>query len=469
MIRQKRIYEMNRDAALYFHDCLINLDSADGEAVREYLSRRGLKRATVKHFGLGYAPGGWDGLIKHLLNKGYNREELRAGCLCSVTKTGNHVDFFRGRLMFPVIDVQGNVIAFGGRAIDDNGPKYLNSSDTPAFKKSRNLYALNFAKNSKRDYLVMCEGYMDVISMHQAGFNSAVATLGTAVTSDQARLIEKYAKRVVLAYDSDEAGKRAMNKAAVLLAEAGVDAQVLNMDEAKDPDEFIAKYGREKLADYLDKPKGYRETMIDAALAKYNLDIPGEAEKAINEACGEIAKMKEHISREVYAVHLSDIFKVPPANFFKKVEFLRKKHISDEKRMADKQFEERIKKEEVSAEGAIIGALLNYPEFYKDIKDILSEEYFTDDFERRVFAGFKNIIETSSFDMALFNQDFSADEVGEITRMTISEAASKFLNRADKLKNYINTFIKHKKTEHSEHSKDDWVNYIRSKGEKVYE
>ena len=303
---------------------------------------------------------------------------------------------------------------------------------------------------------------MDVISMHQAGFSSAVATLGTAVTGEQARLIDKYAKRVVLAYDSDEAGKRAMNKAAALLGEAGIEAQVLKLDDAKDPDEFINKYGRGKLANYLDKPKGYRETMIDAVLEKYDLNIPGEIEKAINESCAEVAKIKEDISREVYAVHLSDIFKLPPDNFFKKIEQLRKKHISDEKRAADKKFEEAVKREAVQAnpEEAILGALLNYPEFYNDIKDILNEEYFTDDFYRRVFESFKNISEASSFDTALLNQDFSADEIGRITKMTISEAATRFLNRSDKLKNHINAFLKHKK---SEQPKDDWVNYIRSK------
>ena len=466
LIRRKRIYEMNRDAALYFHDRLINLKSEDGDRVREYLNRRGLKGATVKRFGLGYSPGGWDNLVRYLLDKGYTRDEMRAAELCRVDKKGKYYDFFRGRLMFPVIDVQGNVIAFGGRALEaadgkENGPKYLNSADTPAFKKSRNLYALNFAKNSKRDCLVMCEGYMDVISMHQAGFSNAVATLGTAVTGEQARLIERYAKRVVLAYDSDEAGKRAMNKAAALLGETGIEAQVLKMDDAKDPDEFINKYGREKLAGYLDKPKGYRETVIDEVLEKYDLSVPGEAEKAVGESCREVAKIKSRINREVYAGHLADIFKVMPDTFFKRIEVLHRKHIADEERDEDKRFEEKLKKETVTPEEKILGALLNYPEFYNDIKDMLVEDYLPDEFYRRIFLAVKEIAEApAEFDILQMNRDFSADEIGRITKMRISEAATKFLNRSDKLRNHIDAFLKHKK---AEQPKDDWVNYIRSK------
>ena len=286
---------------------------------------------------------------------------------------------------------------------------------------------------------------MDALSLHQAGFGSAVATLGTAVTGDQARLIGKYASRAVLAYDSDEAGKRAMDKAAALLGEAGVETQVLGLDGAKDPDEFINKYGREKLAEHLNKPKGYRETLIDAALEKYDLDIPGEARKAIDEACSEIAKIKEALNREVYAVYLSGIFKLPPDSFFKKIEDCREKHISNEKQAAKKQFDERIKKEEVTTEEAILGALLNYPVFYKEVKDILDEEYFTEGFYRRIFLNLKENIETPGFDTAALNGDFTEEEMGKIIRMTISEAASKFLNRADKLKDYINMFAKRKK------------------------
>ena len=220
IIKRKRICEMNREAAVYYHGML---NSAEGGHIREYINRRGLKSAAVRRFGLGYAPEGWNGLTRHLSGMGYSKEEQRAAELCRAGKKGDYYDYFRGRLMFPIIDAQGNVIAFGGRTVDDGngsgsekGPKYLNSADTPVFKKSRNLYALNFAKNSKHDYFIMCEGYMDVISMNQAGFSNAVATLGTAVTREQAALIGRYAKRAVLAYDSDEAGRRAMQKAAAL-------------------------------------------------------------------------------------------------------------------------------------------------------------------------------------------------------------------------------------------------------------
>ena len=464
IIKRRRVYEINRETALYFHE---KLTSPEGEQAREYLDGRGLKSAAVRRFGLGYAPGGWNELTRCLSDKGYSKEEQKAAGVCAVSKRGDYIDYFRGRLMFPIIDVQGNVIAFGGRAIGDGGgPKYLNSADTPVFKKSRNLYALNFAKNSDRDYLIMCEGYMDVIAMHQAGFANAVATLGTAVTGEQAGLMDRYVKRVVLAYDSDEAGRRAMQKAAALLRDRGIEVRVLQMDGAKDPDEFITKYGRDKLAGYLENPKGYTESRIEEALLKYNLDIPGEAEKAIYEACGEIARIKEQVSRELYAGHLAGRFKLMPDSLFKRIEAVRRKQIAAEKRAAQEQFREKIKKESVqaNAEEAILGALLNYPEFYKDIKDILNESCFSNEFYRRIFGVFSSRPETPGFDISVLNQDFSSDDVGKITRMMFSEAATRFLNRADKLKNYINAYMQ-KKAEQSEQSKskEDWVNYIRSK------
>ena len=438
IIKQKLIYEMNREAALYFHE---NLSGADGAKAREYLAGRKLKNASIKRFGLGYAPAGWDSLTKYLSDKGYSKDEQKAAGLCSVNRRGGYIDYFRGRLMFPIIDVQGRVIAFGGRALgDENGPKYLNSADSPVFKKSRNLYALNFAKNNKGSYFIMCEGYMDVISMHQAGFASAVATLGTAVTREQANLIDKYVKRVILAYDSDEAGKRAMQKAAALLGEtgeAGIEVQVLPMDGAKDPDEFINKYGREKLAGHLEKPKGYTEAKLDDILAKYDLDIPGEAERAISESCTEIARMKEQVSREVYAGRLADRFKLMPDSLFAKIEAVRKKQLAAAKYEAERKSQDEIKKAGIQAnsEEAILGTLLNYPEFYADVKDILSEAAFSSEFYRRVFAFVKESTETqANFDI---NQHFSGDEIGQITKMRLSEAATKILNRADSLKNHI--------------------------------
>ena len=211
---RKRILELNRDAARYFHRSLM---SEAGRPGRAYLIGRGLTRDTIVHFGIGYAAEGWDGLTNAMRQQGYTKEELLAAHLVSEGARGGIYDTFRNRAIFPIIDLRGNVIAFGGRNLGDKGPKYLNSSDTPVFKKSRNLFALNFAKDSPRKQLILCEGYMDVVSLHQAGFTNAVATLGTALTEEQCRLIAQYTGEVLLSYDSDGPGQAATQRATCLL------------------------------------------------------------------------------------------------------------------------------------------------------------------------------------------------------------------------------------------------------------
>ena len=223
-VRRERILEMNREAARFFHECLKKSPEAQA-----YLSRRGLSTALIKHFGVGYAPNDFEALAKHLRGKGYSQEEMRVGFLCSVSKkNGKSYDIFRNRIMFPVIDVKGDILAFGGRTIGDdpNESKYINSSDTPVFNKRRNLFALNFARNHSAEQMILCEGYMDVIALHGAGFANAVASCGTALTSDQARLMKRYTQSVIISYDADEAGQRAADKAFGLLGEAGLEARL---------------------------------------------------------------------------------------------------------------------------------------------------------------------------------------------------------------------------------------------------
>ena len=243
-LTRKRTYEMNLAAARFFRECLF--DPTIGREGMAYLrDKRGLSPAVIKHFGLGYAPNEFGALINTLRRQGFTDEEMKQGFLCGISqKTGRPYDYFRNRVMFPIIDVTGNIVGFGGRAMDDQTkPKYLNSSDTPGFEKKRNLFALNFAKNHAAEQLILCEGYMDVIALHAAGFEQAVASLGTALTSNQARMMAKYTKQVVICYDSDAAGQRAALRAMQLLGEAGLDVRVLKMAGAKDPDEYICKFG----------------------------------------------------------------------------------------------------------------------------------------------------------------------------------------------------------------------------------
>ena len=494
-VKQKRIFEINREAARYFHGNLIDPAKQESKNALAYLHRRQVKNPAIKHFGLGYASTSWDELTKHMTAKGYAREELKTAFLCGITKNGSYTDYFRGRLMFPIIDVAGNVIAFGGRVIDSQMmPKYLNSSDTPAFKKSRHLYALNFAKNSvgtgKRfDYFILCEGYLDVISMHQAGFTNAVASLGTAVTGEQVRLLSKYAKRAVLAYDTDEAGKRAMGKAAELFGEVGLEVGVLNLGEAKDPDEFIQKYGKERLENQLVKPKGYTETRLDAIFEKYNMDEAEEKIKAINESCAELALIKSEVEREVYGVKVAEKYKMPPEIILKNIKKLAQARIKKENSdmlagimrksegFGDRvnpdraRYPESVKKEEV-----ILGILLGHPELYGNMKDRLGEELFLSEFDRKIYNLFKNAIESAGvqgFDLVMVTKELSLEETGRVVAMMTSENIPE-TDISGTLENFIdalgaqNRLYEKKNVNYKEiaSSGDDWINHIKAKNKK---
>ena len=228
-----RILEMNREAARFYYDRLIE---PAGEPALRYLLGRGLLPKTIKHFGLGYAPAQWSALTDMLAKKGFKYEEMEAACLARKGRNGGYYDVFRDRVMFPIIDLRGNVIGFGGRKMTGDGPKYYNSPDTPVFKKTKNLFALNFAKkNGKLPYLILCEGYMDVISMHQAGFTQAVASLGTSLTSDQCRLAAAYTDEAILAYDSDEAGQKATAAPSVFLTKRAYTAACFQFPKQKTP------------------------------------------------------------------------------------------------------------------------------------------------------------------------------------------------------------------------------------------
>ena len=242
---RKRVYEANREAARFYYKTLI---SENGRAGLDYFRSRMLADSTIRHFGLGFADDNWSSLCKHLKSKGFKDSELVAANLAVQRRNGKGIyDRFTNRVMFPIIDLRGNVIAFGGRIMTDQKPKYLNTSDTPVFKKSENLFSLNNAKNSGSRTLILCEGYMDVIAVNQAGFQNAVATLGTALTTEQAVLMKRYADEVIICYDADEAGQKATARAIPLLRNAGLNIRVLNIPNGKDPDEFIKSKGVERL------------------------------------------------------------------------------------------------------------------------------------------------------------------------------------------------------------------------------
>ncbi len=247
--KRRRVLEINRETAKFYYSYLI---SPQGKIGLDYFLNRGLSMNTIKRFGLGFAPNEWDSLLKHLKSKGYRPSEMVEAGVVKIGRNNNYYDTFKNRVMTPIIDVRGNVIAFGGRVLDDSKPKYINTSDTLVYKKTNELFALNLAKDSGKDNLILCEGYMDVIAMHQAGFTNAVAGCGTALTNEQVRLISRYAREVILAYDADEAGQKALNKAVSLFKQTDVKVKIPALAGGKDPDEIIKKYGRDKFKGMLD-------------------------------------------------------------------------------------------------------------------------------------------------------------------------------------------------------------------------
>ena len=293
------ILEINRLAARFYHDCL---KSEAGKPGMAYFAKRQLNPKTIVKYGLGYAPPGWDNLRNFLRGKGFSDEQMIAAAVASKGRNGSCYDMFRNRVMFPIIDLKKNVIGFGGRVLDDSKPKYLNSADTPVFKKSKNLFSMNFAKNHLSDgRLILAEGYMDVIAVNQAGFENVVATLGTALTPEQARLISSYAKEVVIAYDSDGAGRTATNRAVGLLDEVGVQTKILNMKGAKDPDEYIKKFGAQRFKLLLDGANNVTEYQLSVIKGKYDLSLPEGQAAYLNEAVKYLSTVQSPIEREIYA------------------------------------------------------------------------------------------------------------------------------------------------------------------------
>jgi DNA primase len=300
--RRGRMLALNRDAARYFYS---QLASPEGGAAREYMKKRQISAASAKKFGLGFAPDGWEGLRDAMRGLGYTDLELFDAGLARKGKSGGFYDTFRSRLMFPVIDVRGNVIGFSGRILDDGEPKYMNSPETIVFSKSHNLFGLNLAKKSKCGYIILCEGNIDVVSMHQAGFDSAVASLGTSLTSEQARLISRYKNEIVIAYDNDGAGQKASQRAIGILEKLDMKVRVLRMTGAKDPDEFIKANGPDAFRNLLDKSENQIDYRLKSVTDKYDLKADDQKVAFLKEATDLVARLPGSVERQVYAMRVS--------------------------------------------------------------------------------------------------------------------------------------------------------------------
>lgn len=302
---RSRVLGINRAAARFFYEQL-NADTEEAKAARAYWRGRGLSDSTIRRFGLGYAPNDFSAMRRHLRGLGFSEEEMLASGIVKRSEKGNVYDAFRGRVMTPIFDLRGNVIAFGGRVLGDEKPKYINSPETLVYKKSKAMFALNIAKKEPSRRYILCEGYMDVISLHQAGFNTAVAACGTALTPDQVRMLGEYADEVVLCYDSDEAGQKATARSLGLFAESPVKVSVLNIPGAKDPDEFIKKYGKERFESLLNGTANAIEYKLAKVREKYDLGRPADRVEYIKDAIKLLAGKVTPTERDVYAGRLAE-------------------------------------------------------------------------------------------------------------------------------------------------------------------
>lgn len=391
--RRRRILEMNREAARFYHSVLL---SPEGKMGYDYYIGRALSAATINHFGLGFAPNQWDALLKHMRAKGYQPAELVDAGLARKGQKG-YYDNFRNRVMTPIIDVRGNVIAFGGRVLDDSKPKYINTGDTLVYKKTNELFALNFAKDSKEDALILCEGYMDVIAMHQAGFTNAVAGCGTALTTEQVRLISRYAKEVILTYDADEAGQKALQKAMTLFDQTDVKVRIPALVGGKDPDEIIRTYGRDKFKGMLEGASNETEFRLLALRRQYNLATTQGKIDFIGGALQILATLPP-VEQDLYVSRLSEELGVERQNMKVQLQDLvARQGNRREKREFKRIVQENMRKtaretmatdaslRKLRAEDRLISLLLRYPDCSRLCKDF-DPQWLTPGFAQRVFT-----------------------------------------------------------------------------------
>ena len=335
--QQERLWALHKEAARFFHS---QLYAPIGAEALNYALGRGMPKSVLTRFGIGYAPDSWTALVDAMRRKGYSDQELRDSGLVTISKkNGNLFDRFRDRLMFPIIDVRGNVIGFGGRIMNDkdkNAAKYLNSPETLIFNKRKNLFALNLAKKSKLGYLILVEGYMDAIALHQYGFDCAVASLGTALTEDGAALLSRYTDQVVLVYDGDNAGQNATQRAIPILEKAGLQVKVLKMRDAKDPDEFLKKFGADRFKLLLEESSNRVEYQLNAILKKYDLRDDDQKVKYLQESAELISTLGSSVQREVYAGRVAEAAKISMEAMKLEVERAFKRRVAREKKKQEK-------------------------------------------------------------------------------------------------------------------------------------
>lgn len=425
--QQERLWAMHKEAARFFHS---RLYAPIGANALQYATGRGMPKSILTKFGIGYAPDSWTDLVDYLRSKNYTDQELRDSGLVTVSqKNGNLFDRFRDRLMFPIIDVRGNVIGFGGRIMnnsDKSAAKYLNSPETLIFNKRKNLFALNLAKKSKLGYLILVEGYMDAIALHQYGFDCAVASLGTALTEDGANLLSRYTEQVVLIYDGDEAGQNATQRAIPILEKAGLQVKVLKMRDAKDPDEYLKKFGADRFRILLEESANRVEYQLNAILKKYDLRDDEQKVQYLQESAGLIGSLSSAVQREVYGGRVAEAAGISEDAMRLEVNRALKRRTYQEKKKQEKidlsparnlqPKEKSIRYSNLRsarAEEMIIAQVLREPALFAQIPD-LQPEIFSSEFLGRAFRQLRDRYH-QGLDVSLGGlSDFTAEEMSHL-------------------------------------------------------
>lgn len=470
------IFEINRETARYYHTYLM---SSEGKWALDYLVNRGLSIATIKHFGLGAAPDGWDNLIKHLKNLGYGIADMIQANVIGKSQRGSYYDRFRKRVMFPIINIRGKVIGFSGRAMpgeDKAGGKYVNTSDTPVYKKSENLFAMNFAKNHCDERVILVEGNMDVISLHQAGFENAVAALGTSFTSEQAKLLSRYTKEIVLLMDSDAAGQKAVRRAGEILQNTGLDIRVVMLPDGKDPDEYIKKYGAARFGALLQGAVSEIEYKLLTAVEGIDVNSDDGKLQYLNLAVQIIAESNDVMTRDLYIGRLSEKYGVSRDALQDKVNQIRKRNYKQRERreleeivrpkfsQGDVNPEKRYHVAATNAEETVIAVLMQHPDFLTTANELLKPEDMVTTLNRRIYSFLSEcILSGRNPDLSYFGEFLSTAEMGYLSSLANSEKGDK--NALTVLKDSIKVILEESILQNTSKVKsmsdDDWADNLQ--------
>ena len=429
--KRRRIYEINKEAARFFNACLFTEEGKEG---LDYYKSRGMKKSTITHFGLGFAPNTWDSLLRHMRQKGYSYEELYEANLANKSEKDGRVRFydsFRNRVMVPIIDVRGNVVAFGGRVLDDSKPKYINSSDTLVYKKSLGVFGLNFAKNSKENRLILVEGYMDAITLHQAGFDNVIACLGTAFTGEMAHLLSRYADEILLCYDSDEAGQKATARALGVLNSIGMKVRVVHLSGGKDPDEILRKYGPERVRSLIDGAANDIEYALLSARNKFDLATSDGKMKYLDAVADILANTKNNIAQDIYSSRLAEELSVSKESIIARINQIgRKKKYAEDKNKFRKIQQDAMReasKAEIAndtgikvlkAQEMLIAFLYYNPDKYRFVEDDISAEDFSVGDNKAIFKVLCERIKGElSLEFTFFTESLTPEQLSAFVKM----------------------------------------------------